>query len=99
LLEKLGQDFLLSRAGFAPRAGLIFLANRADFLNFTVTFSRESVTIFSATCYYFLQNLLLFFQPDVTALLDSRSDLISLHVGKACKAQGGRRPMSVGLLT
>jgi hypothetical protein len=68
LTKKSGLISRLIRAGFIGRAGLIFLTNRADFLNFTVTFSRESVTIFLATCYYFLEPVLLFSRPVVTAL-------------------------------
>jgi hypothetical protein len=114
LIEKSGLIFLLIRAGFMGYAGLIFLTNRADFLNFTVTFSRESVTIFLAGCYYFLQNLLLFSRLDVTIFCKICYSflgwmllfywtavlcLTSRYIGKACKAQVGRRPMPVGLTT
>jgi hypothetical protein len=68
LLEKSGQDFLSSKAGFPPRAGLIFLARRADFPNFTVTPFQKSVTVFSAMCDYFLGHVLLFSRTVVTAL-------------------------------
>jgi hypothetical protein len=66
--EKSGQDFLSSRAGFLGRAGLIFLTRRADFPNFAVTPFPKSVTVFSANCDYFLEQLLLFSRLDVTAL-------------------------------
>jgi hypothetical protein len=68
LPKKSGLISQLIRAGFMGRAGLIFLARRADFLNFTVTFFRESVTIFLAECDYFIEPVLLFSRPVVTAL-------------------------------
>jgi hypothetical protein len=55
--KKSGQDFLSSRAGFPPRAGLIFLARKADFPNFSVTLAPKSVTVFSASCCYFLSQV------------------------------------------
>jgi hypothetical protein len=59
--------FPLIRAGLICRLGLIFSVRRADFPNFiAVTFSRESVTIFSANCDYFLGPVLLLFRMTVT---------------------------------